>query len=180
LSREVAYAIETYVTARKLGFQHPNLGPYVDIALGHLAQWADTATVPYVQPFMVALTAEALIEYAQETPDPRLLPALRAALEVVWTRTWVPEAWAFRYVDRPVPAEGAPEPAPDLNLLIAPAFAWVYRETGDDVARQRADIAFGAGVQRAWLEGGKQFSQNYRWSFDYVTWRSKPGGVSRP
>jgi len=25
----------------------------------------------------------------------------------------------------------------------------------------------------AWLEGGKQFSQSYRWSFDYVKWRSE-------
>jgi hypothetical protein len=30
-------------------------------------------------------------------------------------------------------------------------------------------------VQGAWLEGGKQFSQNYRWSFDYVRWRTEPG-----
>jgi hypothetical protein len=27
-------------------------------------------------------------------------------------------------------------------------------------------------VKRAYLEKGKQFTQNYRWSFKYLQWRS--------
>ena len=30
------------------------------------------------------------------------------------------------------------------------------------------------GVEGAWLDQGKQFSQNYRWSFDFVKWRLNP------
>ena len=49
----------------------------------------------------------------------------------------------------------------------------VYLQTGDTVYRDRGDKAFAGGVRGAWLGGGKPFSQNYRWSFDYVTWRTQ-------
>ncbi len=39
--------------------------------------------------------------------------------------------------------------------------------------RDRGDAIFAGGVEQAWLDGGKQFNQNYRWSFDCVTWRTE-------
>ena len=78
----------------------------------------------------------------------------------------MPDAEAFWY-----DSTDATAAAPDLNLLIAPAYAWLYRQTGDPAYRDRGDQIFAGGVKLAWL-GAKQFNQNYRWSFDYVRWRS--------
>lgn len=61
-------------------------------------------------------------------------------------------------------------PAPDLNLLISPMFEWLYKQTGQSRFRVRADTIFEGGVKGAWLVGGKQFNQNYMWSFDQVKW----------
>ena len=63
-------------------------------------------------------------------------------------------------------------PSPDLNLLIAPVNGWVYQQTGAQIYRDQGDQIFNAGVSGAFLSGGKQFSQNYRWSQKYVEWRN--------
>jgi hypothetical protein len=60
-----------------------------------------------------------------------------------------------------------------LNNLIAPAFAWYWRQTGDNTYLTRGDDLFAHSLDEP-LWTGKQFSQNYSWSFDYVQWRSKP------
>ena len=71
------------------------------------------------------------------------------------------------------------DPAPDLNLIIAPAYAWMYYMTGDTKYRDWGDQIFAGGVTNAqnWLYLGKQFDQNYWWSPAYVTWRkaAQPG-----
>src|SRR5439155_951696 len=43
--------------------------------------------------------------------------------------------------------------------------------------RDRGDQVFAGGVLKAFLGSGKQFDQNYAWSFDYVKWR---GGGAQP
>ncbi|MBZ5636897.1 MAG: hypothetical protein LAO55_27555, partial [Acidobacteriia bacterium] len=63
----------------------------------------------------------------------------------------------------------------DLNLLLAPMYGWVYQRTGAQIYRDQGDQLFNAGVAGAWLDGGKQFSQNYRWSQKYVEWRTLTG-----
>ncbi len=63
------------------------------------------------------------------------------------------------------------QPAWELNMLIAPVYAWLYHQTGDATYRTRGDDVFRGGVVGAWLDGAKQFNQNYRWSFAYVAWR---------
>ena len=118
---------------------------------------------------MVGLMAEALIQYYEETKDPRVPPAIKAAADGLWARAWIPDGNGFYYE-----STNPTKAAPDLNLLIAPAYAWLYRLTGDPVYQQRGDLIFQGGVEGAWLEQGKQFSQNYRWSFDYVKWRLHP------
>ena len=62
-----------------------------------------------------------------------------------------------------------------LNNLITPLFGWLYKmygETEGSTYRVFGDAAFAAGVEiskNIW--SGKEFSQNYRWSGDYVQWR---------
>jgi hypothetical protein len=123
-----------------------------------------------MQPFMVGLLCEALIQYYEVTKDPRVPPAIKTALDGLWEWAWIQNDKAFFYQS----SEKTNQGAPDLNLLIAPAYAWLYRMTGDPTYQRRADLVFEGGVEGAWLDGGKHFSQNYRWSFDYVKWRLNP------
>jgi hypothetical protein len=171
-SREVAYTILAYLEAEKVGEgRRARLLDLEEQALSHLNQWTVAQTAPYVRPFMVALTAQALIRYNEVSPDPRILPAVKTALDWIWIKTWLPERKAFMYTDRET-STGGMEPAGDLNLLIAPAFAWVYMQTGIEAYGARGDQIFEGGVGQAYVTGAKQFNQNYRWSFDFVKWRN--------
>jgi hypothetical protein len=168
LSREVAYTIMAYLNAEKVGAsRRARLQPLVNQALGHLDQWFVSKTASYVQPFMVGLTAEALIMHYETSQDPRIPLAIKTAIDWLWANAWRGKDAAFWYEssDRQVGA-------PDLNLLIAPAYAWLYRHTGEPAYRDRGDQIFAGGVRRAYLGQGKHFNQNYRWSFDYMKWRT--------
>jgi MYXO-CTERM domain-containing protein len=175
LSREVAYHLMARLIATSLGEADEARAAekFADLALGHLDQWFVTGNYTgRIAPFMVGLTAEALIRWYERTSDPRVLPALMTALDWLWENAWLASEESFYYerlVGGPAPTTGAP----DLNGLIAPAYAWVYRMTGDIRFRDRGDAIF-AGSRNAWLDGGKQFSQTYRWTFDYVRWRTEP------
>lgn len=305
-SREVAYALSAQLEAESLGAaRRPRTALLAEQAMGHIDQWTappeSRDPTMLVNPFMVGLTAEALIDYWNLYQDPRVLPKITQALDWIWANTWDSASQAFRYTDidtttlphaenptaqatvapngggtlggslavgtytvsytvvtavgetlvsppsapftvtagsipqvtlPAVPAgalslsvyltrvgdsvgaslyasnvttttfnlqadakanaqappttstattglynTGGTEPAPDLNQLIAPAYAWVYQRTGDLSYRDKADAIFAGGVKGAWLDGAKQFNQSYRWSFDYVKWRSAPPGT---
>lgn len=157
-----------------------------------------------LKPFMFGLTAHALIDFyeweRENGRDPNAyfndIPGrlgefsqwmFEQARNSAGQRMWVADlggsggAWnanggtgygAFRYADIGTSAELLP--APDLNLLIAPAYAWLYNETGDTAFRSMADKIFSGGVMLAATHwNGKIFDQNYRWSFKYVQWRTE-------
>lgn len=171
LSREVAYAIMSYLNAEKAGSpRRERLTALHGQAHGHIQQWLNHKSTPYIRPFMVALTAQALIEYDEWIGDPALIPALRQIFDFLWEQTWLPEEQTFQYTDREHETGGT-EPAYDLNLLIAPVYAWLFKETGETHYRDKADLIFIGGIKNAWLANGKQFNQNYRWVFDYLRWR---------
>ncbi|WP_406695910.1 PKD domain-containing protein [Singulisphaera sp. Ch08] len=176
LSREVAYSLMANLEAESLGAPHrAKTDQLANQALGHLNQWTVSRTASFVKPFMVALTSEALIAYYDKTGDSRVLPAVRTALDWIWNNTWVAADRAFLYANAPTNDDPVGRySAPDLNLLIAPAFGWVYHQTGNTTYRDRGDAIFAGGVDQAWLVGAKQFNQSYRWSFDYVKYRTQP------
>jgi hypothetical protein len=58
-----------------------------------------------------------------------------------------------------------------LNNLVAPAFAWYWRLTGDDIYRERGDDMFAHVFQDGDPYYAKQWSQVYYWSWDFVAWR---------
>ena len=73
---------------------------------------------------------------------------------------WLADAGAFKYTDRNVPS-GDQRPSPDLNMLIAPAYAWLYAQTHEAKWRDRYDTIFAAALK----------AEQYRWSFDGLKWR---------
>jgi len=175
-ARETAYALKALINARAIdGIQRPRIAVAIDGIIQHVDQWFVSKTAE-LRPFFIGLAMEALIAADAAEPDPRILPAVRFACDGLWDRMWVPEAGAFRYTDG---EKDGTHPAPDLNLLIAPAFAWVYHRTGDVRYLERGDLAFAGGVRGAYLDGVKHFHQNYRWSFAYVAWRSQPPLTTR-
>jgi hypothetical protein len=173
-SREVAYTIMGYLNAETVGEpRRARLDDLVTQAIGHLDQWFVSKTAPYLQPFMAGLTMEALIQYNTAVGgDSRILPAIQSAVDSLWSHNWLPEHQAFQYVDRELSGVGGPTPAPDLNMLIAPAYAWMYHQTGNPIYQQQADAIFRGGVEDAHLQGAKQFNQNYLFAFDFMTWRN--------
>lgn len=174
MSREVAYAIMSYLNAENVGQPHrPRTEQLVAQALGHVRQWTVSRNAEYVRPFMFALTAQALITYNSERGgNSQILPTLVQGADWIWENCWLPSQQAFKYTDRNV-SSGGTEPAPDLNLLIAPVYAWLWNQTGEPRFRERADQIFVGGVKNAYITNPKQFNQNYRWSFDFVKWRSQ-------
>lgn len=176
---------------------------YVEYMEAHLNEWhtqryRDPKGGRFA-PFMFGLTAHALIEFYEweqaNGRDPNaywpgeVWPTIVDALAEVayWAfndakvasgpqagkRMWVENVdghgnGAFRYEDINEAA-----PAPDLNLLIAPTYAWIYRQTGDVAYRNMGDVIFSGGVEGAFLGSGKQFNQNYRLSFSYLKWRDE-------
>ena len=179
VSREVAYAIMAYLNAEAAGApRRARLTDMVNQALGHIDQWFISKTAPYVRPFMVGITMQALIQAYDATQDSRIPNAVKTALDGLMPSMWLPDSKCFKYTNV-VTSTGGMDPAPDLNLLIAPAYAWMYYVTGDTKYRDWGDQIFAGGVTNAqnWLYLGKQFDQNYWWSPAYVTWRkaAQPG-----
>ena len=178
-SREIAYAIVNYLNAEAVGEpRRARLADMVNQSLGHIDQWFISRTASYMRPFMVALTCKALIQYYEATQDPRIPPAVKTAIDGVWSQTWLPDHLTFEYTNV-VTSTGGLDPAPDLNLLIAPVYAWWYLQSGDTTYRDKADLIFEGGVTNGSpsLYYAKQFNQNYFWSFDYLRYRmlAQPG-----
>lgn len=173
VSRETAYSLNAYVSnLRVSNTQSAYYSKAIDYALGHLDQWTVSEAVQRVPSFMVALTCEALIKYNSYNPDPRVPPAIQKAADWLWTHSWRPNdpgGEGFLYeanTEEPVTNFS------DLDLLIAPIYGWLYKETGDPKYQVEGDAAFVGGVDHSYLGDGKHFSQNYRWSTDYVNWRN--------
>jgi len=154
------------------------LADMINQALGHIDQWFISKTAAYTRPFMVGITAQALIQAYNVTQDSRIPTAVKTALDGIYPSMWLTSCQCFKYTNI-VTTTGGMDPAPDLNLLIAPAYAWMYYMTGDTKYRDIGDQIFAGGVNNAqnWLYLGKQFDQNYWWSPAYVTWRkaAQPG-----
>lgn len=172
-SRENAYCLMTFVWWYKLDQLAPRMQTYLGFAKGHINNWVSGAWP--LQPFMAALTAEAMITYYDQVQaDPTIPPMIESLARAIWIR-WDPQSRSFWYVEGQH-LEGPLTPSPDLNLLIAPLYAWNYSRTGDTWSRDRYDEIFDGGVSGAYLAGsGKQFNQNYRWSIQGVAWRNAAG-----
>lgn len=109
------------------------------------------------KPFMIGLLHDAMIFYARVFQnDPRIKPSIAKACDCMWGENWIAAEKTFQYS----PGEGAPEGAPDLNNLIINGYQYVGQVS------RAMDILNGSNA--CWMEGDKQFNQQYRESDCYM------------
>jgi len=184
VSRETANLLNTLINAEKVGEPlQANVNNAANFALGHLEQWTVDETADFVHPYRVGITMRSLIHYYERTGDNRVPGAIQQATNWLWDNMWDPETQSFFFV-KCLNASGDElcdqenDPAPDLNMLIAPAYAWLWhRGINEEVNLQRTDQIFQGSLENNFLSSGKHFSQNYTYASDFLKWRL---GQQRP
>jgi len=189
VSREIAYAINAWHVARDLGApEFSGRDPYLDAAYSHLDIWKEYLTAypnasypgeqtAKYQPFMFALTAEALIRVYErkdtsEEDKAKILEKVYNVAKLTYDKLYDHSQHAF------MSNTAHPSRVYKTDLLIVPVYGWLWHVTGEQYFLDAGDkiwknwLEFGWPKIKGW--GGKQFSQNYHWSFDYVRWRSTP------
>ena len=86
----------------------------------------------------------------------------------MWANEWDESAQAFQYIDK-MPTSGpfsgdTDAPAPDLNMIIAPTYSWLFKMTGEQHYLDKARAIAQGAIENNWLDGGKQFNQQYSYS----------------
>ena len=175
--RENAYRSNAWMSNEMLGSPRwPLLQRNIDKLMGHLNMVAN-GQVGAVHPFMVGLGMDTLIHWyelnlAEGHPDYRVLPVIKEALDGLWRDNWLPQQKMFDYDRYILPVNHDPAYTA-LNNLVSVAYAWYWLQTGDTVERDRGDLlfqhAFDSPGGYSW--SGKQFSQLYEFSFDFVRYR---------
>jgi len=179
--REATYMLTANRLDTKLGNDRSRqMKQMVSIVLGHIDQ-ITSGPAPSNETFMDGLAAEALIHYYEDghQDDARIPAAIQKLADWLWDNAWYQNKGAGFFCYSAYQASiGMPqgEGLRNLNLLIAPMYAWLFRTTGKSKYQAEGDQIFASGVDFA-PEGtlgwsGKNFMQQYRWSFDFVEWRS--------
>ncbi len=179
----------------------------VDIVLGYLDQLQNLDfNNPNTQtfdghPFMIGAAMEALIDYYEldvaegNTPDARIPLEIKKTLDWLAANAYVPATHTLVYNFYDLPSDptliaGSDFSGTELNDLVAPAYAWYWSLTGDAASLASGDDLFNhvfdsasfnnpSGlVGNGWTWGAKLFNQIYKWSFDFVRWRTLPNAVS--
>ena len=175
--RENAYRINAWMANEMLGSPRwPLLPRNIDKLIGNL-NMVGNGQGGAMHPFLIGLGMDTLIHWyelslAEGHPDYRVLPVVKEALDELWRDSWLPGQKMFEYNRYILPVNRTPAYTA-LNNLVSNAYAWYWLQTGDTVERDRGDLLF----QHAFdfPEGlnwsGKQFSQLYEFSFDFVRYR---------
>ena len=180
----------------------------VDVMLGYLDQSYNLSlSNPNQQeydlhPFQIGVVMEALITYYEldlaegNTPDARIPLEIKKTLDWWEATQYVSSTHTLAYGAYDVPPRnptlvgGTPYGATELNNLVATAFAWYWSKTGNNTYLNQGDDLFlnvwgsaggrNGGGGGGWTWSVKEYNQVYKWSFDYVRWRSgqNPDGSS--
>lgn len=205
-SREVAYVLihmlngalaGCTISAAKLTWR----AQLFNYMLGHFDAWVN-GSASYCRPFMFALSAKTAIKYYQQiSADARIPAKIALVADYIRSSCWKASAgsWgdgqSFLYTDRFVVDSDDLKTAPDLNMLIAPVFGWLYSVTGQSKYRTWGDECFQGGtpvyagpVRVSGADMGtpaapqlKRVHQQYYWGFDYITYaETDVGGITVP
>lgn len=178
-TRETALILNAYVDAELLGTAHNPLAERsVAFLLADFDAFFGRHNYPALkasydnQPFWDGLAAQALIYYYDNiTPDPRIPVAIKQYIDFLWLDAWNHTTNQMLYG---MEIWNGGQPTTLLNNLMVPAFAWYYKTT------HNADPNYLTWGDNLWSHAldtdpsfsGKEFSQNWMWSFDYLTWRN--------
>ena len=175
--RENAYRSNAWMTDEMLGApRSPLLERNIDKIMGQLNMIGD-GKAGAAHPFMTGLGMETLIHWydlnmAEGHPDYRVLPVIKEALDGLWRDSWSPKQNLFLYdrLELPLSTNLAHTA---LNNMVSVAYAWYWLQTGDTAERDRGDQAFAHAFDdpESATFSGKQFSQLYEFSFDFVRYR---------
>ena len=207
-TRLSAYMMDNRLAAELLGEPRDSafILRQVDVMLGYLDQsYNFSLSNPNQQsydihPFLLGTAMEALMTYYQldqaegNTPDARIPLEIKKTLDWLEATQYIPSTHTFSYQPYDVPVNpnlvSGLYSATELNDLVSPAFAWywyltnnsTYLTQGDDLFNHVWDSAGAAGslVGNGWTWSVKEFNQVYKWSFDYVRYRTghNPDGTS--
>ncbi len=174
--RENAYIADVRIADELItGKRDRLLAKNIDKLLGHLDMLYN-GQLGASHPFMVGLAMETAIHYydmtvAEGHPDYRVPATVKHGLDGLWRDYYVPSTHTFRYTLKDIPAIRM---SVILNGLVAPAYAWYWNLTGDAASLSRGDDLFQHTLDDPGntMWSGKQFSQAYKWSFDYLRYRS--------
>ncbi len=174
--RETAYIADVRIADELItGKRDRLLAKNIDKLLGHLDMLYN-GQLGASHPFMVGLAMETAIHYydmtvAEGHPDYRVPAAVKRALDALWRDYYDAGSHTLRYTLADEPMMQMSE---ILNGLVSPAYAWYWNLTGDATTLNRGDELFQHTLDdpanSMWT--GKQFSQAFKWTFDYLRWRS--------
>lgn len=205
-ARLSAYMMDDRLAAELVGEQRDSafLLRQVDVMLGYLDQsynlnFSNPNQQSYpIHPFTVGVAMEALITYYEldlaegNVPDARIPLEIKKVLDWWQATQYIPSTHTMAYQVYDLPMDPSKVAglysATELNDLISPAYAWYWSKTGtasilsegDDLFNHVFDSAGSNGVGGGWTYSVKEFNQVYKWSFDYVRWRTgqNPDGSS--
>jgi Purple acid Phosphatase, N-terminal domain len=202
LIRETAYAIDAGVKKAQVN-NTPLDGRTLqdlDWGLADFDQLFRSNQNQLNQPFYDGIMAEALIDYyeytvTQGTPDYRIPPAIKQMMDWLWNNAVVTNPSDPLYGHTEYTTLGfhgyTLEPHgvttvlrlgaiySNLNDLFSPAWAWYWNLTGQSKYQQQGDVLFNHALDddASGIYNGKQFNQHYKWSFDYLHYRSSATSV---
>ena len=210
-SRVSAYMMDDRLAAEIDGAHRvvPFMLRGVDVMLGYLDQsynlsLSNPNQQEYnIHPFLIGLAMESLITYYEldvaegNTPDARIPLEIKKVLDWWEATQYVKKTHTLAYGAYDYPANPALVPgtlfdATELNDLVATAWAWYWYKTGNSTYLNQGDDLFlhvwdsasgqNSGGGTGWTYSVKEFNQVYKWSFDYVRWRSgqNPDGSMPP
>jgi len=122
--------------------------------------------------YMNGILNDVMIRYYERfQADSRVLASVKANVDWLWATQWR-SGGSFNYQSAFCARNNSgPSASPDLNGLQPTSFAWLYKKTGNSTYLQAADLIFSNGVQQAFLQGDKQFNQEYTQSYKYLFYR---------
>lgn len=205
-TRLSGYMMDNRLAAELVGEQRDSafLLRQADVILGYLDQsynlnFGNPNQQSYgIHPFTVGLAMEALITYYEldlaegNVPDARIPLEIKKVLDWWQAKEYIPSTHTLAYQAYDLPMDPTKVAglysATELNDLVSPAYAWYWSKTndpnvlaeGDDLFNHVFDSAGSQGVGGGWTYSVKEFNQVYKWSFDYVRWRTgqNPDGTT--
>lgn len=172
--RETAYRLETLVYHEVLtGIVNPQKLKSANFLMGMLDAMYSAENYTYQQNFYNGLALRALIDYYTFFGDPRVPVVVKNTLDYIWDKSWRGQALWVNPDNFGARCDwGCRQENTDLINLTAPAYAWYWSITGEEIYQKRADEMFRHALDTDISYSGKVFSQNYTWSPNFVGWRT--------